>query len=470
MTPVYIQRFAILVIGLTFFVDNYAATVIVPLLPALDIIGNELRGAEVLGAYGAAYVVGVAVSPVVHSRLGSLYTMLAACTLLLGMATLLYFQASSFIILIAARLLQGFASALNDVAANTLVPDLFEPEARAAAFGWTAMLCNAGLAFGPFIGGWLFASFENGDWNLVLLSIVGVVVLDAALRVVLAVVMTHHARGQAPFARSLDNVASNHSANGDGLEGLLPSPMSEPHRASPRANDILEPAYLQRHALGEPAPSCFGTCAHIARSKLLLGANFFVLLFWLVFYSLTAALPWHFGTAYGYSAEGIGATISLIYICSVAAAPVTPGVRALREQPMLAICSASLVLTASAVLFLYEGGALVDLVAVGLSGTALGLLVPAAKLIVTHSAEAASGGGPRQSEWQSQLFAAYFTCQGLAMVGGSLVGGSGPFHTESAWRLYCYGLLGAAAFATSGALAMLASSGPRRAGALDEAG
>lgn len=141
-------------VALLVMLDLALFSAIVPLLPQfaerLDL--SKLQTGVLLGAYSAAVV--VAAVPVGHlaDRVG-MRTVTIAGSLLMAAATAAFALGDSYLVLVAARLVQGLASAVAWSAALGWLAGAVPENRRGTEIGYANAAATGGMVAGPILGG-----------------------------------------------------------------------------------------------------------------------------------------------------------------------------------------------------------------------------------------------------------------------------------------------------------------------------
>lgn len=177
------KRSALLVVGLAFFADTLVYAMLPPLLPEYARLhGLSQTSLGVLfGSYAAALL--AACLPLGawsdrHGRRGPFLGGLVA----FGGATLLFAFATSFPMLLLARVLQGVAAAATWVAGLSMVADHFPADQRGKAMSAVFACSNLGMFLGPSFSGWMLRAW---GMRAAFMAAAALALLDALVRVAL---------------------------------------------------------------------------------------------------------------------------------------------------------------------------------------------------------------------------------------------------------------------------------------------
>lgn len=169
------------VVGLAFFTDSVLYYLLVPLLPhyAKTLGLSQMQVGVLFGAYASAILAGTWPLGRLADRIGRRKPFLWG---LVGLAatTVLFAFASSYPLLLLARVLQGLAAAATWTSGLALLAEGFPSERRGQAMATAFAAANIGVLLGPPISGFLTESF--GPRSPFLLA-AGLALADAAARV-----------------------------------------------------------------------------------------------------------------------------------------------------------------------------------------------------------------------------------------------------------------------------------------------
>jgi len=169
------------VVGLAFFTDSVLYYLLVPLLPhyAKTLGLSQMEVGILFGAYASAILAGTWPLGRLSDRIGRRKPFLWG---LVGLAatTVLFAFASSYPLLLLARVLQGLAAAATWTSGLALLAEGFPSERRGQAMATAFAAANIGVLLGPPISGFLMESF--GPRSPFLLA-AGLALADAAARV-----------------------------------------------------------------------------------------------------------------------------------------------------------------------------------------------------------------------------------------------------------------------------------------------
>jgi len=174
---------ALVVVGLAFFTDTAVYAMLPPLLPEYARI-HHLSQTELgllFSSYAAALLLAALPLGAWADRRGRRGPFLGGLVGF-GAATVLFAFATSFPVLILARVLQGAAAAATWVAGLSMVADHFPADQRGKAMSSVFACANLGLLLGPAFAGWMVRL-----WSIqaAFLFAAGLAVLDALVRLTL---------------------------------------------------------------------------------------------------------------------------------------------------------------------------------------------------------------------------------------------------------------------------------------------
>jgi MFS family permease len=159
-------------VALLVMLDLALFSAIVPLLPQfaerLDL--SKLQTGVLLGAYSAAVV--VAAVPVGHlaDRVG-MRTVTIAGSLLMAAATAAFAVGDSYLVLVAARLAQGLASAVAWSAALGWLAGAVPENRRGTEIGYANAAATGGMVAGPILGGAVAGALGIRETFLIVASV-----------------------------------------------------------------------------------------------------------------------------------------------------------------------------------------------------------------------------------------------------------------------------------------------------------
>src|SRR5215204_7125275 len=174
---------ALIVVTVAIFTDMLLYGLVVPVLPgyAADLGISEWAIGVLFGSYSLASLVTTPVFGAFSDRVGRRVPMF--CGLIgLGAATLLFASATSYPMLLTARMLQGVAAAATWTAGLALVADVFPAATRGGAMGTVLTGMTAGSLIGPPVGGLLF---QWGGFRLPFIVAAAMCLLEGVLLLVL---------------------------------------------------------------------------------------------------------------------------------------------------------------------------------------------------------------------------------------------------------------------------------------------
>lgn len=171
------------VVGLAFFTDSILYYLLVPLLPhyARTFGLSQMEVGVLFGAYAAAVLAGTWPLGRLADRVGRKRPFLWGLVGV-GLTTLLFAFATSYAVLLLARVLQGLAAAATWTAGLALLAEGFPSERRGQAMATAFAAANVGDLLGPPVSGLLTESL--GPRSPFFLA-AGLALADAAARVLL---------------------------------------------------------------------------------------------------------------------------------------------------------------------------------------------------------------------------------------------------------------------------------------------
>ncbi len=170
------------VVGLAFFTDSILYYLLVPLLPhySKSLGLSQMEVGILFGAYAAAILAGTWPLGRLSDRIGRRRPFLWGLVGL-GATTVLFAFASSYPLLLLARVLQGLAAAATWTSGLALLAEGFPSERRGQAMATAFAAANVGVLLGPPVSGFLTEGF--GPRSPFLLAAC-LALVDAAARVV----------------------------------------------------------------------------------------------------------------------------------------------------------------------------------------------------------------------------------------------------------------------------------------------
>ncbi|MGE5142928.1 MAG: MFS transporter, partial [Acidobacteriota bacterium] len=142
------------IIWLTVFIDLVGFGIVIPILPyyAEQFGAHGLKYGTLVGAFSLMQFFATAVLGRLSDRVGRRPILLT--TMVLNAAGYLLFAfAPSYLLLLLARLVSGFAGG-NISAAQAYIADITNPQERSKGMGLIGMAFGLGMIFGPAIGGY----------------------------------------------------------------------------------------------------------------------------------------------------------------------------------------------------------------------------------------------------------------------------------------------------------------------------
>jgi MFS family permease len=169
------------VVAYALFMDYFIYGLVVPLTPYSPVGAmSEDRMAVLYGSYAAGVLLATPVFGYLGDRLGLRRPMIMG-VVLSAMATLLFWFAPSYPLLVLARVCEGSASAASWTAGLALVAENY-PTRRVEMMGYSLVGSTAGSILGPLAGGMLY---EFGGFSLPFMVTAALVAVDAAMRLFL---------------------------------------------------------------------------------------------------------------------------------------------------------------------------------------------------------------------------------------------------------------------------------------------
>lgn len=150
----------ILVIILTVFIDLVGVGIIIPILPVYAKGELHISEAMVGAIIGIFSLMQFVFGPILGSwsdRVGRRPVILIT-SVISGLSYLVFSQASTLVLLLAARALGGIGGA-NIGVAQAYISDVVEKENRARAFAYIGAAFGLGFIIGPFLGGLIYSSY-----------------------------------------------------------------------------------------------------------------------------------------------------------------------------------------------------------------------------------------------------------------------------------------------------------------------
>ncbi|KAL8834922.1 MAG: hypothetical protein Q9176_007216 [Flavoplaca citrina] len=174
------KTFTTLVVSFAVFTDILIQNLVVPILPYIlrTRVGlndeNDIQRwtSILLAAFGAVLMIGCHLFP---SRRHPFLLGLV----LLFLSTLFFALATTVWALLAARILQGFSTAIVHTIGYTLLTEVVGKEHLGKAIGYTSMALSTGLLIGPVLGGLLY---EYCGYFQVFLPAFGLITIELMLR------------------------------------------------------------------------------------------------------------------------------------------------------------------------------------------------------------------------------------------------------------------------------------------------
>jgi len=142
---------------------------------------SQISIGVLFASFATASFVGAPIVGVLTDRFGRKIPMIAGLFLLAG-STLMYAISVKFWLLLIARILQGFASAVTWTASMASVGDAFTPETQGAAYSKLLTLSGLGSMVGPLIGGF-FVKISGGNKAFPFFIMIIFIVIDFIARI-----------------------------------------------------------------------------------------------------------------------------------------------------------------------------------------------------------------------------------------------------------------------------------------------
>ncbi len=171
------------VVALAIFTDMLLYGLVVPILPgyAASLGAADWAIGFLFGSYALALLLVTPLVGALCDRVGRRTPMVAGL-FGLAIATLLFAAASSYLTLVAARMVQGVAAAATWTAGLALVADLYPTRERGKAMGIALSGMTGGFLLGPPLGGLLY---EWGGYQAPFVVAAGLAVVDGLARLLL---------------------------------------------------------------------------------------------------------------------------------------------------------------------------------------------------------------------------------------------------------------------------------------------
>ncbi|WP_100330771.1 MFS transporter [Bacillus xiapuensis] len=171
------------VVILAIFADMLMYGLVVPFLPihAESVGASQSEIGLLFSSYALALFIATPFFGALADKVGR-KKLLVLGLIALAVTTLIYAFASSFWLLVLARLLQGFAAAIPWTAGLALLAEVFSKEERGKAMGMAMSGQAGGILLGPPIGGWLY---DFGGYQFPFFVATGIALITAILCLVL---------------------------------------------------------------------------------------------------------------------------------------------------------------------------------------------------------------------------------------------------------------------------------------------
>ncbi|WP_339164769.1 MFS transporter [Siminovitchia sp. FSL H7-0308] len=178
-----IQYSVLIVVILAIFADMLMYGLVVPFLPvhAESLGASQSEIGLLFSSYALSLFVATPFFGALADKMGR-KKLLVLGLMALAVTTLIYAFATSFWVLVLARLLQGFAAAIPWTAGLALLAEVFQKEERGKALGLAMSGQAGGVLLGPPIGGWLY---EFGGYHFPFFIATGIALIIAILSLIL---------------------------------------------------------------------------------------------------------------------------------------------------------------------------------------------------------------------------------------------------------------------------------------------
>ncbi|WP_163582538.1 MFS transporter [Gracilibacillus saliphilus] len=178
-----VKSSVLIVVVLAIFADMLMYGLVVPFLPvhAESLGASQSEIGLLFASYALALFVATPFFGALADKVGR-KKLLILGLFALAATTLIYAFATSFWVLVLARLLQGFAAAIPWTAGLALLAEVFQKEERGKAMGMAMSGQAGGVLMGPPIGGWLY---EFGGYHFPFFIATGIALITAILCLVL---------------------------------------------------------------------------------------------------------------------------------------------------------------------------------------------------------------------------------------------------------------------------------------------
>ncbi|MFD3445611.1 MFS transporter [Microbacteriaceae bacterium 4G12] len=178
-----IQKAALWVVAVAVFTDMLIYGIIVPILPnyAKTLGASQAEIGFLFGSYAITLLLATPILGAISDKVGRRLPMILG---LFGLAaaTILFGFASSFWVLVLARMLQGISAAATWTAGLAFLADVFPLQERGKAMGIALSGQAIGMLLGPTIGGFLY---QWGGYHLPFIFAAVMAIIDGILRITL---------------------------------------------------------------------------------------------------------------------------------------------------------------------------------------------------------------------------------------------------------------------------------------------
>eukprot|EP00977_Amphora_coffeiformis_P000339 scaffold96_cov172-Amphora_coffeaeformis.AAC.3 len=208
------RKITVALVFAALFNDTLQVSLLVPILPALIRNAGITENAEIaMGIFFAAkdvfQLLGAPIAGHVTQIVGG-QVALTASTMGLGLATLVFAQATSYTSLLVARSLQGAASAAVLCGGLSLVAETHPSHVRGSAMGVACTGLAMGVLCGPLLGGILFSRLgQTATFRWAAAVVLGNAALQMVLARLLAPVVSSHGEEEEEQRQSQQNKKSS---------------------------------------------------------------------------------------------------------------------------------------------------------------------------------------------------------------------------------------------------------------------
>jgi MFS family permease len=166
----------IVVVAFALFVDYAVYGLVLPLTPLSPAgISSDEQLSMLAGGYGVGLLLATPFFGIYGDRIGFRWPMVLGAVLLAG-ATAIFAYAPNFPVMLAGRVLQGFAAAASWTSGLALVGSQYSGDTRVRMMGYVLMGSTGGSVLGPVMGGWLHSI---GGYQLPFLAMLALVAVAA---------------------------------------------------------------------------------------------------------------------------------------------------------------------------------------------------------------------------------------------------------------------------------------------------